>query len=125
MGEDMEFFIFIGVLVGLVIFMLIYSLVWGIRQQKKVDNYPSEPTHKTRKTTATVIDQYCAVHTIGHKTPKTVTVFTVVFQSGDEIIKLNIPEEMYDGFEKGQTGLLTIVDDDLYSFALNEDPGML
>jgi hypothetical protein len=31
-----------------------------------------------------------------------------------------IPEEMYDGFEKGQTGQLSIVDGELYGFVLEE-----
>lgn len=123
MHEDMELYIAIGIIVGTVVFMLIYSLIWGLKHQKKVDNYPPEPTHKTLTASATVIDQYCVVRTIGYKTPKTIKTFTVVFQTDTgEIIKQDVPEEMYDGFEKGQTGLLTIVDEDLYSFVLEEYP---
>ena len=70
---------------------------------------------------ATVVEQECCVKTVGIKTPKTVKEFAVVFETGDgEILKLNVPEEMYDGFEKGQTGFLTIVDGDLYGFVLDE-----
>ena len=70
---------------------------------------------------ATVVDQTCCVKTIGIKTPKTIKEFVVVFQTENgEILKLNIPEEMYEGFEQGQKGILAVADGDLYSFVLEE-----
>ena len=70
---------------------------------------------------ASVIDQSCAVKTVGIKSPKTETVFTVVFQTEqEEILSFQVPEEMYEGLEVGQTGLLTIVDGQLYGFAPDE-----
>ena len=71
---------------------------------------------------ASVIDQSCAVKTVGIKSPKTETVFTVVFQTEQkEILAFQIPEEMYEGLEIGQTGLLTIVDGQLYGFFPDEN----
>ena len=70
---------------------------------------------------ATVLDQTCAVKTMGIKMPKTITVFTVVFQTEqEEILTFQIPEEMYEGLEIGQSGLLTVVDGELYGFAPDE-----
>lgn len=74
-----------------------------------------------QKIRATVLDQTCAVKTMGIKMPKTITVFTVVFQTEqEEILTFQIPEEMYEGLEIGQSGLLTVVDGELYGFAPDE-----
>ena len=118
----MELYIFLGVMVGAVVIMLLAILISGLKHEKRADNFPQEPAQHTRIINATVLDQYCAVRTIGHQTPKTIKIFTVVFQADTgEIIKQDVPEEMYDGFEKGQAGVLTIVDEDLYSFVPEED----
>ena len=72
----------------------------------------------TEELRATVIDHTCQVQLIGIKTPKATKIFTVVFRTeDDEVLSFNVPEEMYDGFEIGQTGLLTLVDGELYGFA--------
>ncbi len=105
---------------GCGIAMFLFCLISALKKQKKTEAAPQAPIYTERTIQATVIDQYCFVKTIGYKTPKTTKVFTVVFKSGDETIKLNVPEEMYDGFEKGQTGLLTIADNYLYSFVSDE-----
>jgi len=39
-------------------------------------------------------------------------------EDGQEL-KLNIPEEMYHGLEKGQTGIVTLRNGKLYSFELD------
>lgn len=71
---------------------------------------------------ASVIDQSCAVKTVGIKSPKTETVFTVVFQTEqEEILSFQVPEEMYEGLDVGQTGLLTIVDGVFYGFTPEEN----
>jgi hypothetical protein len=55
------------------------------------------------------------------KTPKATKIFTVVFHTEDDkVLSFNVPEEMYDGFEKGQEGILTVVDGQLYGFAIAE-----
>ena len=37
------------------------------------------------------------------------------------IYDVDVPEEMYDGFDKNQTGILTVVDGQLYGFELTDD----
>ena len=81
----------------------------------------AEPKFETVEARGPVVDQMCYVKTVGIKTPKTVQEFVIVFRTeGGDILKLNVPEEMYDGFEQGQTGILTVVDGDLYSFVPEE-----
>ena len=80
-----------------------------------------EYEYKTVEMVATVIGQNCAARMIGTKTPKTVREFVVSFQSEKgEVFNLNVKEEVYDGFEIGQKGLLTMVDNELYSFVPTE-----
>ena len=78
-------------------------------------------TAKQIKTLAKVLDCRCAVKSIGLKMPKTRLEFVIVFQTDTgQILALDVPQEMYDGFEKGQTGLLTTVNGVLYSFVPEE-----
>lgn len=68
---------------------------------------------------ATVVDLSCSAEVVGIKKPKAVEQYRVVFESDDgKLFKFDVQQEMYDGFEKGQTGLLTIVDNELYSFEI-------
>ena len=55
---------------------------------------------------------------VGIKTPKSVEIYTVEFKNDDELIKLDIPQEMYDGLEIGQIGEVTLVEGELYSFII-------
>ncbi len=72
---------------------------------------------ETVKFKAEIIDLSCRVDMVGIKTPKTVTIYTVIFETYEnEIIKLEIPQEMYDGLEIGQKGEVTLVEGELYSF---------
>ena len=43
---------------------------------------------------------------------------TVEFKTDEKIIKLDIPQEMYDGLEIGQSGEVTLVEGELYSFII-------
>ena len=66
----------------------------------------------------TVVDLYCGVDSVGKRTQN---FFTVIFETDThETLEYNVPEEMYDGFEKGQTGTLTVVDGYVYGFTLDE-----
>ena len=112
---------------------VIFCTIMGVKQYKrdiakqkelKSEDIKLEETEYTTVTTrATVVDHACCVKTIGIKTPKTIKEFTITFQAENgEIIRLNVPEEMYDGFDKNQTGILTVVDGQLYGFELVDDP---
>lgn len=124
--------IFWGVFVGGGTIFVIFAFEMAVKQHKRdiakqkefksEDIKPDEPEYTTVTTRATVVDQTCCVKMVGMKTPKTVKEFVVVFQSENgDILKLNVPEEMYDGFDKNQTGILTIVDGQLYGFELADD----
>ena len=74
---------------------------------------------ETLKFNATIIDLTCRVEMVGIKQPKTVTFFTVCFETdNNERIKIDVPQEMYDGLEVGQKGELTLVGGELYSFII-------
>ena len=96
------------------------------KAQQKENNRNQEPApvdteYTTIMKKATVIEMHCGIKTIGIRTPKTIKEFMIVFQTEQgEVLKFMIPEEMYDGFEKGQTGQLSIVDGGLYGFVLEE-----
>ena len=93
-----------------------------LERQRALNPDPFEPQFTTEEIRATVVDHTCQVQLVGTKTPKATKIFTVVFRTEDSnILSLRVPEEMYDGFEKGQTGTLTIVDGELYGFSLVEN----
>ena len=91
------------------------------KESEKIESVSSPPEIKTEfetvKFQAEIIDLSCRVDMVGIKTPKTVTIYTVEFKTDEkEIIKLKIPQEMYDGLEIGQNGEVTLVEGKLYSF---------
>jgi len=80
---------------------------------------------KTVTVHARVIDMACSVKSVGtqcYKLPKTVKTFVIQFQNdAGEILDLTVSEEMYEGFDKGLAGSLTIIDGKLDSFVPDED----
>ncbi len=111
-----------------VVAFLVFSVIMYIRQCKR-NKLKKEPPmteapkikdkFETVKFHATVIDLFCRTEMSGTKTPRSVKVFTVVFETDDKKqIKLDIPEEMYNGIEIGQSGEVTVVEDELYSFVI-------
>ena len=122
MGELVQNIFLWGVIVGGGAFVIICCAVSGFKRRKFADDQFDEAKFTTITTRATVVDQACCVKTIGYKNPKTIQEFTITFQAENgEFIRLNVPEEMYDGFEKNQTGMLTVVDGQLYGFELLDD----
>lgn len=127
MEQILLYILFFGVLVGGSSAFMVYAFISIIKHYKPdtkttdPEDTSAEPVYETVKTKATVINQACFVRTVGYKTPKTMRVFTVTFQTETgKILELNVPEEMYDGFEQGQTGILTVIDGELYGFELDE-----
>ncbi len=127
--------LFWGVFVGGGSIFIIFCAVKAIRQHKEYkemrlsqkenqadyDDENFEPVCTINKFKATVIEQFCSAKMIGIKYPKAIREFTVVFKvDNGEIIKINVPEETYEGFDEGQTGILTLVDGELYSFELEK-----
>ena len=72
---------------------------------------------ETEKFNGEVIDLNYREEMIGHMTPKLVKTYTVVFRTNDKrTVRIEIPQDMYDGLEVGQCGEVTIAEGDLYSF---------
>lgn len=118
------FVIFIVVVVA----FLTFSVIMYIRQCKRNKLKKETPVTEapkikdefdTVKFYATVVDLFCRTEMIGTKAPRSVKVFTVVFETDNKKrIKLDVPEEMYDGIETGQSGEVTVVEGELYSFVI-------
>ncbi len=90
-----------------------------IKEEKPVRQNPDDFEPETVEMTVKVIDQSCSAKMVGIKTPKAVNEFIITFERTDgKVFKLSVPEECYDGFEIGQTGILTLVNGELYGFEL-------
>ena len=117
------------IVIGAGIVLTIFCFAMGIRDCKAYKKKqaeigtppaPAETVVKTITTKATVINQACRVSMAALQIPKTVKEFVIVFRTEEgEILKLNVPEMLYDGFQQGQIGTLTTVDGELYSFELD------
>lgn len=74
---------------------------------------------------ATVIDMSCEAVTIGYHLytqPRTERYFVIVFESDDgEILEIPVVEEMYDGFDVGLSGVLTLSDGQISSFVPDDE----
>lgn len=111
-----------------VVAFLVFSVIMYIRQCKRNKLKKEQPVieapkikdeFETVRFHATVVDLFCRAEMVGAKTPRSVKVFTVVFESDDKKkIKVNVTEEMYDGIEIGQSGEITLVEGELYSFVV-------
>ncbi len=119
----MDFIIYFCICICAIIIFALYirKIIKPYKQSEKGKSISSPLEIKTEFETiqfrAEVIDLFCRVDMIGIKTSKTVTVYTVVFETDEkEIIKLDVPQEMYDGLEIGLNGEVTLVEGELYSF---------
>ena len=131
MGQQQFELIIWIVFICICVVLVVWSMIWSTKRYKREmakkketdlrkDAASAAPEFTTVSIKATVIDQICCVKTVGIKTPKTIKEFSVVFQTENgETLKWNVPEEMYDGFEKGQSGTLSVVDGELYGFELS------
>ena len=114
------FLLFCAVLFGI---FVVYFARNGKRIRAEVDRKEAKEAERefaTEELRVTVVSQSCRVLTTGIKNPKAVREFTVMMQKEDgTLFNLPVPEEAYEGFEEGQTGLLTLVEGELYSFELD------
>lgn len=124
----MDFFICIGFCICVMIALTGYYIAHVVKQAKKGDSetkidmankFEIRTEFETSTFNAEIVDLSCCAMLIGDKYPKAVNVYTVVFVTDkNEQIKLNVPQEMYDGLEVGQKGELTLVEGELYSFVV-------
>ncbi|MBO5271054.1 MAG: hypothetical protein J6B77_09725 [Clostridia bacterium] len=78
-------------------------------------------TPETVTVHARVVDQCCFTTTVGIKAPKAVKAFFVSFAGDDGMLyKIPVSEEMYDAFEIGQVGELTLINGEVGSYILDE-----
>ena len=116
--------------VGVVVFLMVRHMLDPKNIQKELERQaqlqhdaqkdPYDISYSTEEIRATIIDQSCCSKLVGTKTPKAIQEFTVVFRTeNSKILSFHVNEEMYDGLEVGQTGLLTIVDGQFYGFAID------
>ena len=115
------------IIIAAIVLSVMAFVIAGIKYKKdhpdgidaEIEKMFVDPESVTETVRATVIDMACSADMVGTKMPKAVRNFVVIFQAENgEILKINVPEEMYDGFDKGQTGILTLADGDLYSFEI-------
>ena len=115
------------IIIAFIVISVLAFVVAGIKYKKEhpdgidaeIDEMFVKPETMTESFRVTVVDMVCYADMTGTKSPKSKRVFTVSFETeSGEILKKNVTEEMYDGFDKGQTGVLTLVDGDLYSFEI-------
>lgn len=115
------------IIIAFIVISALAFVVAGIKYKKEhpdgidaeIDEMFVKPETMTESFRVTVVDMVCYADMTGTKSPKSKRVFTVSFETeSGEILKKNVTEEMYDGFDKGQTGVLTLVDGDLYSFEI-------
>ena len=115
-------FVFLGV--------VIFFVLLGVQITKSNKLHKNDPPEKNIKTdldykfttiemNATVVDMMCNTRVVGQKSVKSVEEFFVCFKTeSNDIIKLKVLKEMYDGFEIGQTGKLRLVDGELFGFEI-------
>mgnify|MGYP003304168340 FL=1 len=115
-------FVFLGV--------VIFFVLLGVQITKSNKLHKNDPPEKNIKTdldykfttiemNATVVDMMCSTRVVGQKSVKSVEEFFVCFKTeNNDIIKLKVLKEMYDGFEIGQTGKLQLVDGELFGFEI-------
>lgn len=112
----------------LVVLTFVIAIVIQINRNKKI--HRSDTPEKSIKTdlnyeftttemNATVVDMMCNTRVVGQKSVKSVEEFFLCFKTeSNDIIKLKVLKEMYDGFEIGQTGKLRLVDGELFGFEI-------
>lgn len=96
-----------------------YKKSKGITEPYKPEEVQIKTEFETEKFKAEVVDLNYREEMVGYMTPKLVKTYTVIFRKDDnETIKIEIPQEMYDGLETGQYGEVTLVEGELYSFII-------
>jgi hypothetical protein len=124
MTELQKMWLVLGFLFALIIAALLSPVIRNrkegeakIASRKK--GFDIEPTIVTLH--VKVVDQRCFVTWIGTKTPKVVKHFVVIFQDDSkQVYEIEVEEDMYDGFEVGQIGELTLIEGKVSSYLLDE-----
>ena len=125
MDAETVFLIFACVLI---VALLILVCVFGAKSEKKhKKEHPendeskiSECEFETNDIHVKIVDLSCTVLSEGYRQPRTFNEFSVTFETDEgQTLKFRVNEEMYNGFEKGQEGILKITDSTIYGFVLD------
>ena len=115
--------VFVVFVIALVVFDKMKNKRKKVEQlQNEVDPYSEEIFEQEivkSEMRVSVVDQFCRVEMVGIRSPKSVEIFTVVFETDEgKSLKFDVLKEIYDGIDVGQRGILTVVNGELYSFEL-------
>ena len=121
--DDLILAIIAGIIsVGIITAFIVLGIM-EIRKIKKTAKngiLQKSDEHKTEKMHVTVIDKLCSEAHIGRKAQKSVKSFSILFVDGEgKILSLPISEEYYEAFEKEQSGVLTLIDGDFFTFEID------
>lgn len=125
MKHEMTVILIVGVAA---VAILVAAILLQVRDAKKNKHAYVTPTPEeifnTEPTVISlhgeIVDVCCRVGSIGIKQPKTVKEFAVALRSDNgEVYPILVPEEIYDAFEIGQVGTLTLIDGVLDTFVLD------
>ena len=116
--------IFVVLLMGVIGYDLIYNVMHRERIRQRYWDEQEEILNRSgekQEIHATVSDMICYAKTIAlqnHKQSKAVKCFVISFKNGNgECFSFTVPEETYDSFEIGLSGILTIIDGEFYGFS--------
>jgi len=125
MTELQKIWLALGGLIAIILVALLSILLRKHGEKDTPSHSIEEQLNKEPQTLTLrvkVIDQNCFVSYVGGaKSPKAVKNFVVVFQDDNEQThKIAVEEDIYDAFEIGQTGELTLIDGKVSSYILDE-----
>lgn len=112
-----------------IVLFLIWCFLYGLVKtnsdpDENSDNTGTDndfpPCEEIASQHVTVVGQTCSAKVVGIKKPKAVNEFLIYFKNDNkETFSVSVPQELYDGFEEGQTGTLSLVNGKLYGFELD------
>ncbi len=124
MTEMQKVWLVLGALFAIILAAILSSLIRNRKQgdakialhKKRLDIEPTPVTIHAK-----VVDVRCFITREGTKIPKVVRHFVVIFQDDNEqTYEIAVKEDIYDGFEVGQIGKLTLTDGNIVSYILDE-----
>lgn len=102
------------------ILFFIIMMVCGKHEKDKIESTQSIENDKDFESVeinAEVIDLACTTRMVGVKYQKSIEEYFVIFKRDNgEKLSFSVSKDFYDGFEIGQSGVLTLVDGEVYSF---------
>lgn len=120
-----------GVIIAVVLAAVVTIIIWYIKKNGPLkEQVLAEEEARLNKEAeiksfhAEVIDMACGVHTEGrhaYRLTETVKEFYIKFRDDDDgIYDILVGESIYEGFEIGQSGILTLIDGRIDSFVLDK-----